>query len=49
MKKYDVVVIGESAAGVVAATTARKYYPEKTILMIRDVKDVPIPCGIPYI
>jgi NADPH-dependent 2,4-dienoyl-CoA reductase/sulfur reductase-like enzyme len=49
MKKYDVIVIGESAAGVVAAMTARKYYPEKSILMIRDVKDVPIPCGIPYI
>ncbi|MGD9605125.1 MAG: FAD-dependent oxidoreductase [Bacilli bacterium] len=49
MKKYDVIVIGESAAGVVAATTARKYYPEKTILTVRDVQFVPIPCGIPYI
>ena len=49
MKKYDIIVIGESAAGVVSATTARKYYPQKSILMIRDVKHVPIPCGIPYI
>ena len=49
MKKYDVIIIGESAAGVTCALTARKFYPEKSILMIRDVKDVPIPCGIPYI
>ena len=49
MKKYDIIVIGASAAGIPAATTARKYYPDKTILMIRDVEHVPIPCGIPYI
>ncbi len=49
MKSYDVIIIGESAAGVPVATTARKYYPNKTILMIRDVQNVPIPCGIPYI
>lgn len=49
MKKYDVIIIGESAAGVAAATTAHKYYPEKSILMVRDVENVPIPCGIPYI
>ena len=49
MKKYDVIIVGESAAGVAAATTARKYYPNKSILMVRDVKHVPIPCGIPYI
>ena len=49
MKNYDVIVIGGSAAGVPAATTARKYYPEKSILLVRDVEYVPIPCGIPYI
>lgn len=49
MKNYDVIIIGESAAGVPAGLTARKYYPEKTILMVRDVQNVPIPCGIPYI
>jgi len=49
MKNYDIIVIGGSAAGVPAATTARKYYPDKTILMVRDVEFVPIPCGIPYI
>ncbi len=49
MKKYDIIVIGGSAAGIPAATTARKYYPEKSILLVRDVEYVPIPCGIPYI
>jgi len=49
MKEYDVIVIGGSAAGVTAAITARKYYPNKSILMIKNVKSVPIPCGIPYI
>lgn len=49
MKQYDVIVIGGSAAGIPAATTARKYYPEKSILIVRDSEFVPIPCGIPYI
>ncbi len=48
MKKYDVIVIGASAAGLVAAITARRHYPEKSILVIRKEKLVPIPCGIPY-
>lgn len=48
-KKYDVIIIGGSAAGVAAAITARRHYPEKSILVIRDQKKVPIPCGIPYI
>jgi len=49
MKNYDIVIIGGSAAGATAATTARKHYPNKSILSIRDAKSVPIPCGIPYI
>jgi len=49
MKTYDVVVIGGSAAGVTAAVTARRHYPEKSILLIRKEKLVPIPCGIPYV
>jgi NADH oxidase (H2O2-forming) len=49
MKKYDVVVIGGSAAGLTAAITARRHYPNKGILLIRKEKLVPIPCGIPYI
>ncbi len=49
MKQADVVVIGGSAAGIPAAVTARRHYPEKSILLIRKEKQVLIPCGIPYI
>ncbi len=49
MLNYDVIIIGASAAGATAALTARKHYPHKSILMVRDIKNVPIPCGIPYI
>ena len=49
MKKADVVVIGGSAAGIPAAITARRHYPEKSIILIRKEKQVLIPCGIPYI
>lgn len=49
MKHADVVVIGGSAAGIPAAITARRHYPEKSIILIRKEKQVLIPCGIPYI
>ena len=49
MKKADVVVIGGSAAGIPAAITCRRHYPEKSVLLIRKEKQVQIPCGIPYI
>lgn len=49
MKSYDIVIIGASAAGTTAATTARKFYGNKSILIIREAQNVPIPCGIPYI
>lgn len=48
MKEFDIVVIGASAAGVTAAITARRHYPDKSILLIRKEELVPIPCGIPY-
>lgn len=48
MKKSDVIVIGGSAAGLTAAITARRHYPNKSVLSIRQVQKVPIPCGIPY-
>ena len=50
MKEHtDVLVIGGSAAGVVAATTGKCCYPDKDFLVIRKEKEVLIPCGIPYV
>ena len=49
MKQADIVVIGGSAAGITAAITARRHYPEKSIVLIRKEERVLIPCGIPYI
>ena len=48
MKKTDVLVIGGSAAGLPAATTAKRHYPDKSVLVIRREQKVSIPCGIPY-
>lgn len=47
--KEDVVVIGGSAAGITAAITARRNYPDKSVTVVRREKRTPIPCGIPYI
>ena len=35
MKKTDVLIIGGSAAGIVAALTGKSNYPEKEFLVIR--------------
>ena len=49
MKKTDVLIIGGSAAGLVAALTGKSQYPEKDFLLIRKEQVVVVPCGIPYI
>ena len=49
MKQADIVVVGGSAAGLTAGITARRHYPDKKILLVRQEKQVLIPCGIPYI
>ena len=48
-RSADIVVVGGSAAGLTAAITARRHYPEKTTLLVRKEEQVSIPCGIPYI
>ncbi len=49
MKKTDVLVIGGSAAGIVAATTGKSFYPDKDFIIVRKEKKILVPCGIPYI
>lgn len=49
MKNTDVLVIGGSAAGLVAALSTKSHYPDKKVLMVRKEQNVAIPCGIPYI
>lgn len=47
-EKVDILVIGGGPAGIVSAVTARKYYPDKKIFLMKDVEKGVIPCGIPY-
>lgn len=49
MEKFDVVIVGGSAAGIVTATTGKRAYPEKRFLVIRKDNNPLVPCGIPYI
>ncbi len=49
MNKADVVIIGGSVAGIQAAISCRRRYPEKRVVVIRREEQVVVPCGIPYI
>jgi len=49
MKTTDVLVIGGSAAGMVAAVTGKNCWAEKIFILVKKQKDVMVPCGIPYI
>ncbi|MGB9682025.1 MAG: FAD-dependent oxidoreductase [bacterium] len=47
-RKTDILIIGSGPAGIVSAVTARKYYSEKRIIVVKNVKNGVVPCGIPY-
>lgn len=49
MIKTDVLIIGSSAAGLVAATTGKRVYPDKDFTVVTMAPKTLIPCGIPYI
>jgi NADPH-dependent 2,4-dienoyl-CoA reductase/sulfur reductase-like enzyme len=49
MTTADIVVVGGSAAGVTAAITARRHYPDRKVLLVRREDPVSVPCGIPYV
>lgn len=49
MINTDVLVIGSSAAGLVAATTGKRVYPDKKFTVVTKLPRTLIPCGIPYI
>jgi len=44
----NIVIIGGGPAASVVANTARKYYPKKSITIIKDKETGVVPCGIPY-
>ncbi len=49
MKNADVLVIGGSAAGMVAAITGKSSWSDKNFILVKKQKDMMVPCGIPYI
>jgi NADH oxidase (H2O2-forming) len=49
MKTTDVLVIGGSAAGMVAALTGKSSWPKKRFILVKKQKEMMVPCGIPYI
>lgn len=49
MEKYDIVIIGGSAAGIAALIGCARLYPNKSKLLIKKTEKTPIPCSIPYV
>ncbi len=49
MKHYDVIIIGAGPAGIITGVTAKKTYPDKSMLMFKEEEKGLVPCGIPYI
>lgn len=49
MLKTDVLVIGSSAGGMVAAMTGKKISPDKSFTVVTSNEKTLVPCGIPYV
>lgn len=49
MKQFDVIIIGAGPAGIITGVTAKKAYPNKSLLMFKEEEKGLVPCGIPYI
>ena len=49
MKTYDVIIIGGGPAAIVTGITIRKFFRDKSVLMIKEDAEGLVPCGIPYI
>lgn len=49
MKIYDVIIIGGGPAAIVTGITIKKFFNNKSILMIKEDAEGLVPCGIPYV
>lgn len=49
MKTYDVIIIGGGPAAIVTGITVRKFFKDKSVLIIKEEAEGIVPCGIPYI
>ena len=47
--RTDVLVIGGSPGGVMAAMSAARYNPDMRVMLVKREDDSIVPCGIPYI
>jgi NADPH-dependent 2,4-dienoyl-CoA reductase/sulfur reductase-like enzyme len=47
-KKVDVLTVGCGPAGMISAVTAKKYYRDKNVMVMKSIENGCIPCGIPY-
>jgi NADH oxidase (H2O2-forming) len=49
MNTYNVIIIGGGPAAIVTGITIKKFFKDKSVLMVKEEADGLVPCGIPYI